>query len=81
MEKFDHYLELLSTIGNDGATRSKLERCKQGFFADKLALYSEHKIIRVEKSDDPRDDMFYLTQRGLSLWRQELSIEDIMGGQ
>lgn len=39
MGNFDCCLELLSLIGRKGATRSALERCKQGFFADKIDSY------------------------------------------
>ena len=77
MGNFDCCLELLSLIGRKGATRSALERCKQGFFADKIDSYVQHGIIRVEKNNDTRDDKFYMTALGLKLWQQKISIKDI----
>ncbi len=79
MEIFDRSLELLSMIGNKSATRSALERCCRGFFAEQLPFYEQYKIIFVRKASDARDDKFYLTELGKKLWRQEISIKDIVG--
>jgi len=80
VNKFEHYLDLLGMIEDSCATRSALERCKRGFFADKLDFYVEQGILFVEKSSDPRDDKFFLTSIGKKLWRHEMRIEDVIGG-
>lgn len=80
MEHFEHCLELLGMIGKGYATRSSLVRCKHGFFADKLDFYIKQGIICCEKSNDERNDKFYLTAFGLKLWRQEITVKDIERG-
>lgn len=81
MAELDHVFEFVNIIGDRKVTRLALERCKSGFFADKLNLYLNLGIICVETATDSRDDEFYLTKLGLGLWRQEISVKDIEGGK
>lgn len=76
MDAFDCYGELLHFIGRGSCTRSSVERIKHGFFKDKLDIYVRCRIIQVSPAPDPRDDKLSLTNKGLALWRHEMTIEE-----
>ncbi len=78
MSKFERHIEFVDFIGNDGCTRSNLERIARGFFKDKIDAYLAAKIININKQPDSRDDFFTLTQVGIKLKNHEIKIEDVI---
>lgn len=80
MDIFDNCGELLNYIGRSRCTRSSLEHIKRGFFKDRLDAYIDCGLVEVVRASDPRNDKFFLTEKGLNVYTRKITIEDAIRG-